>query len=121
MAMTEKQPNQINGGLSRLPIFLGITVLTTCLVAAPYIVRSLHESDTTPTVSVDFSRRLGTLEEPELHGSDHALEIAIAGITSPYETVRSHQRLLHYLQTNLGILVNLKQRKSYQEVNDLLE
>jgi phosphonate transport system substrate-binding protein len=50
----------------------------------------------------------------------HSLRIAVAGMTSPPETLRYYQDLLDYTSRKLGLPVKMKQRRTYQEVNDLL-
>jgi phosphonate transport system substrate-binding protein len=48
------------------------------------------------------------------------LRIAVAAMISPEETVGAYQDLMDYLGRRLGRPVELKQRRTYQEVNDLL-
>lgn len=49
------------------------------------------------------------------------LRVAVSSILSPKETLTVYQPLLQYLQNELGYSVVLLQRKTYKEVNDLLE
>lgn len=48
------------------------------------------------------------------------LRIAVAAMISPEETVSVYQELMDYIGNRLGRPVELKQRRTYQEVNDLL-
>jgi phosphonate transport system substrate-binding protein len=48
------------------------------------------------------------------------LRIAVAAMISPEETVSAYQELMDYIGTRLGRPVELKQRRTYQEVNDML-
>lgn len=49
------------------------------------------------------------------------LHVAVASIISPQGTVDSYALLLDYLEARLGRPVELVQRRTYDEVNDLLE
>lgn len=49
------------------------------------------------------------------------LRVAVAAIISPQGTVDSYTLLLDYLKARLGRPVELVQRRTYDEVNDLLE
>ncbi len=48
------------------------------------------------------------------------VRIAVAPMISPEETVAAYQDLMHYLSARLRRPVQMKQRRTYQEVNDLL-
>lgn len=49
------------------------------------------------------------------------LRVAVSSILSPKETLTVYQPLIDYLEMKLGYPVILLQRKSYKEVNDLLQ
>jgi phosphonate transport system substrate-binding protein len=54
-------------------------------------------------------------------GSNRApLRVAVAGVISPKETFKTYQDLLQYLGARLDRPVELVQRKTYAEVNDLI-
>ena len=54
-------------------------------------------------------------------GSTRApLRVAVAGVVSPKETFKTYQDLLQYLGARLDRPVELVQRKTYAEVNDLV-
>jgi phosphonate transport system substrate-binding protein len=55
-------------------------------------------------------------EQPE----GESLKVAIASILSPQGTIQSYQPFLHYLENHIEKDVILIQKKTYQEVNDLL-
>ncbi|MBI1786564.1 MAG: phosphate/phosphite/phosphonate ABC transporter substrate-binding protein [Acidobacteria bacterium] len=82
--------------------------------------RPVSEERSTPTVSIDFSRRVSTATLPVAASSTRSLHIAVAGMTSPPETLRYYQELFDYMGRKLGLAVRMKQRKTYQEVNELL-
>lgn len=94
-------------------------VLAACLMVTA-CGRRASENQSTPTVSIDFSKRLATPAEPRVSPNERSLNIAVAGMTSPSETLRYYQDLLDYMGRRLGLPVKMKQRKTYQEVNDLL-
>jgi phosphate/phosphite/phosphonate ABC transporter binding protein len=48
------------------------------------------------------------------------VRIAVAPMISPEETVAAYRDLMDYLAAKLGRPVQMKQRRTYQEVNDLL-
>jgi phosphate/phosphite/phosphonate ABC transporter binding protein len=48
------------------------------------------------------------------------LRIAVAAMISPEETLGVYQELMDYIAAKVGRPVELKQRRTYQEVNDLL-
>jgi phosphonate transport system substrate-binding protein len=49
-----------------------------------------------------------------------SLRIAVAAMFSPEETLSVYQELMDYIAAKLGRSVELKQRRTYQEVNDML-
>ncbi len=53
------------------------------------------------------------------HGN--TLRIAIAAITSPRETFTYYEEMFKYIEAHLGMKVEMIQRKTYQEINDLLK
>jgi phosphonate transport system substrate-binding protein len=48
------------------------------------------------------------------------LRIAVAAMISPEETLTVYQELMDYIAARLGRPVEIKQRRTYQEVNDML-
>ncbi len=48
------------------------------------------------------------------------LRVAVAAILSPQGTVASYQALLDYLGEKLGVPVQMVQRRTYQEINELI-
>ena len=51
----------------------------------------------------------------------NTLRVAFSSITSPKETMIYYSDLLKYIEKNSGLTVKVIQRKTYQEVNDLIE
>ncbi len=48
------------------------------------------------------------------------LNVAVSAMTSPQETYNYYQRLLGFIAVKTGREIQLKQRKTYKEINDLL-
>lgn len=95
-------------------------LLTASLAVAACGRRISEESQTAPTVSIAFSKRVSTAAISVTAPSERSFHIAVASMTSPSETLRYYQDLLDYMGRKLGLSVKMKQRKTYQEVNDLL-
>lgn len=70
-----------------------------------------------PVIRLDHLARL-----PENAPADRpdTLRVAVAAVLSPTGTIESYQPFIAYLQRKTGLPVTLVQRKSYQEINDLL-
>ena len=69
---------------------------------------------------VDFSKTV-VIEQPGKTPSDNqALRVAIAAMISPKDTFVYYRQLLDYIGRNLGRNVQLIQRKTYGEINELL-
>lgn len=54
------------------------------------------------------------------NSDSESLRIAVSAIISPEETLIYYQDMFDYLSEKLGLPVKLVQRKTYQEVNDLI-
>lgn len=77
----------------------------------------LPETEVVGSVDLD---NLQPLPTPDGH-SPVPLRIAVAAVISPAGTVQSYSPLLLYLEEKLNRPVELIQRKTYLEVNDLIE
>ncbi|MCB2178425.1 phosphate/phosphite/phosphonate ABC transporter substrate-binding protein [bacterium] len=75
------------------------------------------------SANVDYQVDLTDLSPlPNLTQSDVTpLKVAIAAVISPTGTVDSYQPLLDYLSEELGRPIEVEQRRTYIEVNDLIE
>ena len=71
-------------------------------------------------VEIDLSRR-APVDRPRFPSNDDALQVAIAAMISPRETAVHYGRLLDYLGRKLDRPVRLVQRKTYGEVNQLMQ
>uniref|UniRef100_A0A7V3J9Q3 Phosphate/phosphite/phosphonate ABC transporter substrate-binding protein n=1 Tax=candidate division CPR3 bacterium TaxID=2268181 RepID=A0A7V3J9Q3_UNCC3 len=74
----------------------------------------------TDTPVVDFSKTISS-EQAKKDFSDYTyLRVAIGSMISPSEAFLSYQKLLEYLGKRLGYRVQVIQRKTYGEINELL-
>lgn len=87
-----------------------IVLLTLILVSCT----SAH-SEPLPTIRL---RKLSPL--PTVNTQVRPLRVAVAAIISPEGTLESYQPLLQYLEKKVGRPVELVQRRTYAEVNDLI-
>jgi phosphonate transport system substrate-binding protein len=97
--------------------------LTTCLkkfVLLLFILVACQPVVQQPVVGyVDLS---GLQPLPTLLDNEVApLRVAVAAVISPQGTTESYGSLLNYLGEHLGRPVELVQRRTYQEINDLVE
>jgi phosphonate transport system substrate-binding protein len=76
-------------------------------------------AQTDPVTYVDLNN-LQSLPEPEIQDAA-PLRVAVAAVISPQGTVESYSDLLDYLSEKTGRPVELVQRRTYMEVNDLIE
>jgi phosphonate transport system substrate-binding protein len=71
------------------------------------------------TPVVDFAKTITVaLSEGEPAG-DSVLRVAIAAMVSPRETFQQHRQVLDYIGSRLGKKIDLIQRKTYREINEL--
>ncbi len=94
---------------NRIRLLLGLALLTGACATA----------QASPVPFVDLSDRLPLPAEGT--GEVKPLEIAVAAILSPEANIESYGALADYLGTKLNRPVEIVQRRTYQEINDLLE
>jgi phosphonate transport system substrate-binding protein len=92
------------------------TFLFATAIIASAILVGCSDSD---RVRVDFNKKVN-LSRSEKQQPVAALNVAIASMISPNETIVHYQALLEYIASKIGKKINLVQRKTYAEVNDLL-
>jgi phosphonate transport system substrate-binding protein len=69
--------------------------------------------------AVDFAKTVPIAQPEGQPISDNVLRVAVAAMISPKETFVYYQELLGYIGKNSGFRVQLVQRKTYEEVNEL--
>ena len=70
-------------------------------------------------VQVDFRKRIES-NQREKQQPEATLNVAIASMISPNETIGHYHALLEYIAARVGRKINLVQRKTYAEINELL-
>jgi len=76
--------------------------------------------DDTEKVTVDFSKTVPVARPGTQGPANPPVRVAVAAMVSPKETLELYRQLLTYLGHKLGKEVELVQRKTYGEVNELL-
>jgi phosphonate transport system substrate-binding protein len=95
--------------------FIAVLVLLAAVAVAVFA--TLY--DRQDVLEVSLSESAG---EPERSSSgDEPLRIAVAAMTSPKSTFDYYQEILVYIGERTGRSVELVQRETYQEINDLIE
>ena len=95
--------------------FIAVLVLLAAVAVAVFA--TLY--DRQDVLEVSLSESAG---EPERSSSgDEPLRIAVAAMTSPKSTFDYYQEILVYIGERTGRPVELVQRETYQEINDLIE
>ncbi len=76
-------------------------------------------NNTSSTVKVDFidSTKATTNTTPD---SLEPVYVAIASMTSPRETYKFYNHLINYISKKIGRPVYIKEKKTYEEVNEML-
>ncbi|VAX26790.1 ABC transporter, substrate-binding protein (cluster 12, methionine/phosphonates) [hydrothermal vent metagenome] len=70
-------------------------------------------------INTNTSRPVFSINDGKTRGK--SLNVAISTMISPKKTFYLYENLLRYIEGKVGIPIKLKQRKTYKEVNDLLE
>ena len=70
---------------------------------------------------VDFSKKVVENQSPEQSPDGHVIRVAVAAMISAKESVVYYHQLLDFIAHQLGHKIELIQRKTYSEINDLLK
>lgn len=98
----------VNSGCSKIVFVLLLTlILYNC------------SEDRTSHIKIDFIQK----ESFSNFDTDSVkfLKVGVSAIISPIETFKSYQKLLNYVSQKIGKKIQLIQRKTYKEINNLLE
>lgn len=93
-----------------------VAILLAATIHALAIVTGCPDSD---RVTVNFKKKMDATQT-EKPRSDAVLNVAIASMISPNESIAHYQALLEYIAAKIPRKINLIQRKTYAEVNGLL-
>ena len=72
------------------------------------------------TVVVDFTKRVAVERSEDRSPGHPTFKVAVGAMISPKETFIYYRQLLDYIGIRLGLEIELVQRKTYQEINELL-
>jgi len=94
--------------------------LVRCLIPLVLIALSIMacrgDADIT---TVDFSKRV-SVERPNIQTAENSqFRVAVAAMISPRQTVIHYHHLLNYIADRLGRKIQLVQRKTYSEIDEL--
>lgn len=101
-----------------MKLYFFTIILSSVLLISCYSPK--HYKNTEP-IEVDFSDTITNTEIYTDSSKSEPLYVAISAMISPKETFIQYQKLLNYISKKLDMKIVLKQRKTYQEINDLLE
>ena len=68
---------------------------------------------------VDFSNTIKIEKSTSLDNKEHTLRVAVSAMISPKETFSTYRNLLGYIGDHLNYNIQLIQRKTYGEINEL--
>jgi len=74
----------------------------------------------TPTVTVDFSKRIPIDRQGRPPPGNDTLRVAVAAIFSPQESRRYYHDLLRYIGSRTQRTITVERRRTYEEINTLL-
>ncbi len=64
---------------------------------------------------------LSIVQEPDIRRNETAVRVAIASVVSPKESYIYYEEMIQYISKQLGGPVRIIQRRTYQEINDLIK
>lgn len=76
-------------------------------------------NDNAGYATVDFSKTIQIKQPGPAHDKGHTLRVAVSAMVSPKETFSNYRMLLDYLGKKLDYKIQLIQRKTYTEINEL--
>jgi len=97
-----------------------VTHLVLCLALLFVLAGSSCSRNEDKTVVVNLKDTMATQRDAKAPGGS-PMKIAIAAVVSPKETAAYYDQMMAYVSKKMGRPVEIIQRKTYQEVNDLLE
>ncbi len=86
------------------------------------IVMTLLSSGCSPDAGytpIDFSNTIKIEKTKSTDNKEHTLKVAVSAMISPKETFSTYQNLIDYIGDQLNYKIQLIQRKTYREINEL--
>jgi phosphonate transport system substrate-binding protein len=71
-------------------------------------------------IEIDFNDNQKLIESTLLYDTLPTINVAVAAIISPRETFSYYNELFEFISVKIDHQINFKQRKTYQEINDML-
>lgn len=96
----------------KLFLFLGLSLVVITLLSSG----CSPDDGYTP---IDFSNTIKIEKSKPLDGKEHILKVAISAMVSPKETFSTYRNLIDYIGDHLNYKIQLTQRKTYGEINEL--
>lgn len=104
--------------IHRNQVFLIVIVPVIILFSALFTINWFDYMQPNDAINIDLSDTYNPIYPVE---KVENIRIAVAAIISPTETFVYYQDLFNYISSKIGIPIELVQRKTYSEVNDLIE
>lgn len=102
---------------NRMNVIMSLWVLSIAALFGILIINSI-DFDKVDAIPIDVNN---TYKANYSYDRDEVFRLAVSSVISPVETVKGYQPLIEYMEQKLGKRVELVQRKTYREVNDLIE
>jgi phosphonate transport system substrate-binding protein len=107
--------NRLNMSTSKLSYYMsGLTLISIVFLLISGCTRD------TEYKSINFSNRIDIAQPEKDAEANKPLRVAVGAMISPKETTIYYRELLDYLGSKLGHDIELIQRKTYGEINELL-
>jgi len=105
-----------------LPILKRKRLRITVLILISLLTVFISGCNDVPNDSIDISlKNMEAVDNNKHEDKSNILRVAFSSITSPKESIIYYSDLLKYIEKELNIKIEVIQRKTYQEVNDLIE
>ncbi len=101
----------------RKVLFSGILI---CFMLALLLLGCSSKTDY-PVISLNIPETANEKKKDSQENKEPSLKIALASITSARESLYYYNDLLEYLEEDIGMPVQIIQRKTYAEINELIK
>ncbi|NOY68515.1 MAG: PhnD/SsuA/transferrin family substrate-binding protein, partial [Deltaproteobacteria bacterium] len=85
-----------------------------------FMLTTACDSDNAGYTVIDFHKTLKTDTIKTTTPDPKTLRVAVGAMVSPKETMASYQALLNYIGRHLGFAIQLIQRDTYAEINEII-
>ena len=103
-----------------MPVSTNCRLISLVLIIAVVMLFVGCSSDQEPTF-VDFSKKRVVDQSPDEFQEGSVIRVAVAAMISAKESVVYYHQLLDFIANQLGHKIQLIQRKTYSEINELLK